>query len=169
MPGARVRRPRARDPISGLTARGPLSNLKCPFIVTRYTTVFPPAGTTAPGVAEVNASSWVVTTADIHDGTAPPFSLAARSAIPLSRGIAEARTGEPGTANGVRSLVERTLPLPQATINRPASTATTHGSVTIPHVGLPMATRRIASHLRVRRSTRPVGCTTCLSDQLSDD
>jgi hypothetical protein len=86
--------------------------LKCPFIVTRYTTVFPPAGTTAPGVAEVSAFSWVVTTANIHDGTAPPFSWASRSAIALSRGIAEAGTGEPGTATVGRSLVNRTLPLP---------------------------------------------------------
>ena len=36
----------------------------------------------------------------------------ARSAIALSRGIAEAGTGEPGTAAVVRSLVNRTLPLP---------------------------------------------------------
>jgi hypothetical protein len=89
--------------------------LKCPFIVTRYTTVFPP-GPLAPGVAEASALSWVVTTADIHDGTAPPFSLASRSAIALSRGIAQAGTGEPGTATVDRSPVNRTLPLPQPVI-----------------------------------------------------
>jgi hypothetical protein len=104
-----------------LTARGPLSNVKCPFIVTRYTTVFPPAGTTAPGVAEVSAFSWLVTTADIHDGTAPPFSLAARSAIALSRGIAEAGAAEPGTATVVGPLGNQTLPAESAWLARPLS------------------------------------------------
>ena len=67
---------------------------------------------TAPGVAEASAVSWVVTTADTHDETTSPVSLASWSAIALSRGIAEAGTGEPGAAPLVRSLVNRTLPLP---------------------------------------------------------
>ncbi len=118
-------------------------------------------------MAEASAFSWVVTTADIHDGTAPPFSLAARSAIALSRGIAEAGTGEPGTATVVRSLVNRTLPLPQPAIIRPANTTATHDSVTILRVSLPMATRRIAPDPRLRRSKRSARCTTCLSDDWS--
>jgi hypothetical protein len=84
--------------------------LKCPFIVTRYTTVFPPAGVTAPGVAEASAVSWVVTTADTHDETTSPVSLASWSAIALSRGIAEAGTGEPGTATVDCSLVKPDAP-----------------------------------------------------------
>jgi hypothetical protein len=35
-------------------------------------TVFAPAGVTAPGEAKVSTFSWIVTTADIHDGTASP-------------------------------------------------------------------------------------------------
>ena len=88
-------------------------------------------------MAEVSAFSWVVTTADIHDGTASPFSFASWSAIALSRGIAEAGTAGPGTAAADRSPVNRTLPQPA--IIRPASTAATHGSVTILHVSPPMA------------------------------
>jgi hypothetical protein len=42
-----------------------------------------------------------VTTARYPRRTAPPFSFAARSAIGLSRGIADAGTGEPGTATEV--------------------------------------------------------------------
>src|SRR5262249_30349136 len=61
-------------------------HLKCPFIVTRYTTVFPPVGEKEPGTAEASAFCWIVTTADIHDGTAPPFSLASWSALALGRG-----------------------------------------------------------------------------------
>ncbi len=67
--------------------------------------VFPP-GLPAPGVAEVSAFSWVVTTA--IPGGAVPVSFTPRSAIALSRGIAEAGTGEPGTGTVARSLVNRT-------------------------------------------------------------
>jgi len=48
----------------------PRGHVKCPFIVTRYTTVFPPGP--LPPLTEASAFSWVVTTADIHDGAAPP-------------------------------------------------------------------------------------------------
>src|SRR5215467_3113631 len=116
---------------------GPPPHLKCPFIVTRYATVFLPAGEKEPGMAEASAFSWVVTTADIHDGTASPFSLASRSAIAFSRGIAEAGTAGPGTATADRSPVNRTLPQPA--IIGPASTAATHGSVTKLHLSLAVA------------------------------
>jgi len=118
--------------------------LKCPFIVTRYTTVFPPVGEKAPGMAEVSAFSWVVTTTDVHDGTAPPFSFASWSAIVRSREIAEAGTAELGTATADRSPISGTLPQPA--IIRPASTAATHGSVTILHVSPAMAHLAPASH-----------------------
>lgn len=90
-------------------------------------------------MAEASAFSWVVTTADTHDGTASLFSFASWSAITFSRGIAEAGTTEPGTATVDHSPVNRTLPLPQPAITRPASTAATHGSVTILHVSRAMA------------------------------
>jgi hypothetical protein len=67
-------------------------------------------------VAEASALSWVVTTADTHDGTAPPFSLASWSAIAVNWGMAEDGTGEPGTAAVDCSLVNQALPSPQPVI-----------------------------------------------------
>jgi hypothetical protein len=53
---------------SGLLTHVPVlartPHLKCPFIVTRYTTVFPPGP--LPPLMEASAFCWVVTTADIH-------------------------------------------------------------------------------------------------------
>jgi hypothetical protein len=63
-----------------------------------------------PPLTKARACPWVVTTADIHDGAASPFSFAAWSAIAVSRGIAETGTGEPGTATPGRSLVNPALP-----------------------------------------------------------
>jgi hypothetical protein len=51
----------------------------------------------SPGVAEVSAFSHVVTTADAHSAVPPLFTRADSIAMAVSRSIAEAGTGWPGT------------------------------------------------------------------------
>src|SRR5262249_850400 len=110
---------------------------KGPLVAPGTGGVFRPAGERAREGGGPSACSGVVPPADIHEGTASPFSCASWSAITLSRGIAEAGTAGPGTATADRSPVNRALPQPA--IIRPASIAAMHGSVTIFHVSPAMA------------------------------
>jgi hypothetical protein len=66
------------------------------------------AGHPIAGVAEASALPWVVTTTDTQAGaTPPPFAFTTLSAISVSRSIADAGTGEPGTGPAKASFINR--------------------------------------------------------------
>jgi hypothetical protein len=94
--------------------------VKCPRIVIRNTLRRAEPGTESPGVAEVSALARVVTAAVIHAGLGSPLMVAARCAIAVSRGIAEAGTGAPAAA-GVRP--QPTAASMDASVAVPASAA----------------------------------------------
>ncbi|MGH3222844.1 MAG: hypothetical protein ACRDPY_29810, partial [Streptosporangiaceae bacterium] len=84
-------------PVGALDPGGPVASLavKRPCIVSRNTRTPPEPGTKSPGVAEVSALAWVVSTAVTCDGAGSPSERATLAAIAVSLGTAEAGTGDP--------------------------------------------------------------------------
>jgi hypothetical protein len=81
-----------------------------PSIVIKYTIACMSPATQSPGVAEASALPWVVTTTDTHSGATPPLAFTTLSAISVSRSIADAGTGEPGTGPAKASSINLAQP-----------------------------------------------------------